>query len=375
MTFELKTPPDHILLSSHMRHGRRLKKMEKDYVYARNNEHSLYWNRHDYRSQVGSGDDGHGLNSGLYCRSRNAQGTCDDRLPSHYRNQGSNRNSLDAAVKRLCSCGHAVFQHKEGIGSCRGTELISGNLCNCVHLTYPPVNRPMYEVGNTEAPVHEGNLHNCDYRYWIGCRDPLAIAAWCRWCGLRSYSDESRKEHSKLAGNCNTNLVRTYQLLLREDFCVYCEKKAGGRQKWGVPLCSPRCEDLWKFDNLWPYELLNAARGILELDGKLLPDYRDEKPKASQTAAKSTPEPVEVATEVVDALADTELGKTRRDGDRAFINGQHWIWSVTEERYKPDPLFQRHDVGSGSGVKYWDSAKQTFVTQSERSDLSARFIN
>ena len=89
-----------------------------------------------------------------------------------------------------------------------------------------------------------GNLENQDYRFWIGAHDPKVKFSQCKACCLDSWSAEQRLEHKAIG--CTKILVAAYKLLLRAMLCVICDAETSNT-RWGVPICSPGCEERWKF--------------------------------------------------------------------------------------------------------------------------------
>lgn len=91
-----------------------------------------------------------------------------------------------------------------------------------------------------------GNLPRMEFRFWIGSRQSASRFSICRGCKKIQHLSHERKEHmDKL--KCTDLLVRAYTLLRKDKNCVICDARTN-QTVWGVPLCTPLCEDRWMFN-------------------------------------------------------------------------------------------------------------------------------
>jgi len=126
----------------------------------------------------------------------------------------------------------------------------SGNrLPKLTRLDYKWQNPTLQPVMNLEKSsmtgvTVRGNLHNDEYRFFVGKIDRLAVGCFCRWCGEPIYTEIGCKRHGK--GTCKQSLVDLYKRLLCLKRCMCCNQHTI-REYWGLPLCSVKCENEWRF--------------------------------------------------------------------------------------------------------------------------------
>lgn len=123
------------------------------------------------------------------------------------------------------------------------------------------------------------HLDENDYRLWAevrtrhaenGCR---IIEARCRWCNQRytlpAFNQVVRKTH-KVNCNFTYNLRPIFEAMLKSGKCGVCGNHTPD-QRWGIPICSPRCAVSWKFaeinsNEFHAAELRCGLLGLLILD-------------------------------------------------------------------------------------------------------------
>lgn len=102
-----------------------------------------------------------------------------------------------------------------------------------------------------------------EYRFWCltTWSGPMpGLIAECRCCGNTDCENPAaRKEHNDKQG-CYQVLVAAFALLDRDSMCVICDFKTT-RTKWGVPLCTKGCQQVWCESEAQP----SALAGALEL--------------------------------------------------------------------------------------------------------------
>ena len=135
--------------------------------------------------------------------------------------------------------------------------------------------------GKTDRVRH---LETNDYRLWSEVRDGLSwknaradlIKARCRWClcriQLKDFEAQARKLH-KNACALTTSLRLVYEHLLKGGCCVVCDRVTP-KQKWGLPICSPKCEEDWVFAETTSMPLQDAIADLRRA-GQLQGDFRD----------------------------------------------------------------------------------------------------
>ncbi len=110
--------------------------------------------------------------------------------------------------------------------------------------------QPTTDITQSAPPISErswpGNLPNDEYRFWLGKPAQHASTAICRACGAERFTAVGRRDHLKEVG-CTKVLVAAYKELLADGVCVICDTKTA-RRGWGVPLCSIKCNNFWKFN-------------------------------------------------------------------------------------------------------------------------------
>ena len=114
----------------------------------------------------------------------------------------------------------------------------------------PVIEHPAYKFGKVTtvidgAPQLKG-FEGWEYRFWaaVEMEDKRGVIAECRGC-LAVFSDTmARKLHLGPMG-CAKRLTAAYKLLLKDKMCVICNMRSY-KEKWGVPLCSPTCEQAWR---------------------------------------------------------------------------------------------------------------------------------
>lgn len=125
--------------------------------------------------------------------------------------------------------------------------------------------------GNVTAmpPRHagfmEGNLEETLYKFWIGTELRYSLRSTCRACGEVVFNSDARKNHKELCKTLYKNNISCWFVLglihkkLEElGWCAVCGRNANHKQKWGIPLCSPECIKIWKFDEKHQYPLIEA---------------------------------------------------------------------------------------------------------------------
>ncbi len=311
MPFERLNPPNHILLGGYLRRGR------NDLRKAPDRDPGV---RNDFCTGMKDGMRGFWASGKFHPYSEQNPTRKAPVFPGH-----EERSSNYHHQYRECECGHYPAAHANSIGACHAVDHLVYAECACKEYRVPPVNRPknsekseryLTSIRNLFKAEY-GNLPNADYRYWRGCEDPKAAASECRYCGMHAFHAQMRQVHTKLDGNCASNLVRIYKVLLKEDFCVYCEKPAHGKAHWGVPLCSPECKKGWMFDADHEYDLIEICRKYLRDEDKLLPDYRrDEKGKVIVLGSEKP----KVRGQFWDAAKEAWVGYPERGEDEILVN-------------------------------------------------------
>jgi hypothetical protein len=98
-----------------------------------------------------------------------------------------------------------------------------------------------------DMPVR-GNLDDTEYQFWIGRHLAYVTAAMCRACGEQTNCKAERAEHKeKKEPKCTILLVSAYKELSAKGTCVVCREKTTNR-RWGLPICSHKCIETYKFD-------------------------------------------------------------------------------------------------------------------------------
>lgn len=139
-----------------------------------------------------------------------------------------------------------------------------GPLCGeCARpLRIVPIVPPRHNI--VDMPVR-GNLDDTEYQFWIGRQLAYVTAAMCRACGEETNCKAERMEHKdKKDPKCTILIVHAYKELASKGACVVCRQKTT-TTRWGIPICSHKCIETYKFD--WdrkyiPLEiaLMNAVR-------------------------------------------------------------------------------------------------------------------
>jgi|ERR671923_136941 hypothetical protein len=108
-----------------------------------------------------------------------------------------------------------------------------------------------------------GIFESWEYRFWAAdLTDPTDLLAECRCCSSVFGNEIGRKLHLGNNG-CAKKLTAAYKLLLKDKICVVCDQKTHGKQKWGVPICGPVCQQVWCESQAQP----NALTAALKLVG------------------------------------------------------------------------------------------------------------
>lgn len=127
--------------------------------------------------------------------------------------------------------------------------------------------------------IEPGNLPKSEYFQWIGARMPLSSYGMCRACGKSVWNPDARIAHK--GEGCGRYLAEAYKLL-REDkhrptgqYLCTCCSQATSKLMWGIPICSTKCEELWRFGddkvfpgNKIPTALADALRLVKKRLGK-----------------------------------------------------------------------------------------------------------
>ena len=106
--------------------------------------------------------------------------------------------------------------------------------------------------------VIPGVLDNWEYRFWAIVVFNNRVVAECRCCGAEGGADTKERQEHFERGGCSRKLCRAYLLLIKDKVCVICDKVRMDKRKWGVPLCSPECEQAWCENEAQP-KCLTAA--------------------------------------------------------------------------------------------------------------------
>jgi hypothetical protein len=124
----------------------------------------------------------------------------------------------------------------------------------------------------TEAEVPKGNLEESMYQYWIGdIKEPNVLAgvytakATCRACGEVVHGSIGRQVHKqqstkyyKAGDNCMKVISLAIRDLVHLHNCFIC-KTITTKKHYGVPICSPACHKVWRFDDKRTYPELEIA--------------------------------------------------------------------------------------------------------------------
>lgn len=99
---------------------------------------------------------------------------------------------------------------------------------------------------------------NQDFRFWRGFRPGQGPMSSCRRCRTAVFTPEARTLHLR-SHNCRAVLSEAYKLLKLDHKCVICDTHTY-RFRWGIPICSVGCEDIWSYDSVIPDSLREAIR-------------------------------------------------------------------------------------------------------------------
>jgi hypothetical protein len=101
------------------------------------------------------------------------------------------------------------------------------------------------------VPDYPGNIPNEEYRFWIGKLTQTVTTAECRWCNVVVDSLAHMRIHLR-AGQCKENLLAVYKKIrhppspIAQPDCLCCDRPTD-KLEWGVPICSTKCKNAWKF--------------------------------------------------------------------------------------------------------------------------------
>jgi len=123
------------------------------------------------------------------------------------------------------------------------------------------------EWRNTNFKPPEGNLGNAEYRWWIGHRIKESDFAMCRRCRTIVRSPEARLSHkadkqyfmNELP--CTVILGIAYKMLERRQRCIVCSRETTNT-RYGVFICCPYCETMWKFCQDTNLDLMIALSNV-----------------------------------------------------------------------------------------------------------------
>jgi hypothetical protein len=135
-----------------------------------------------------------------------------------------------------------------------------------VNMSVPPFGYPHVEI--REQTCRAGNLDNAQYQYFLGHPIGTSDFAQCRVC-LALVGHKERGEHSKEHGCFKTMCMIVKELAT--DECVVCLKWTA-KSRWGLPLCSVTCQELWKFEVVQPALILAGVAKHLSMKGSCAKD-------------------------------------------------------------------------------------------------------
>lgn len=119
----------------------------------------------------------------------------------------------------------------------------------------------------------KGNLPLMEYRFWSGARNEASRFAVCRGCRHSTHDSHQRKAHMEDL-KCTDLLVKAYRRLITDEVCVICDKETS-LQKWGVPICSPVCTEVWMFNMKRP-AALDVAIELVYTSGQYAKPHNDK---------------------------------------------------------------------------------------------------
>jgi hypothetical protein len=124
-------------------------------------------------------------------------------------------------------------------------------------------------VPMTEAQVPLGNLNEADYQYWVGTlSEPgymhvVSQRAVCRACGEVVYGSMGRAIHKRDSVryyNDGHTCMKVIAMAIREMVSLYnCSvcRTYTNKKHYGVPICSPNCHKIWRFNDKQQYPELD----------------------------------------------------------------------------------------------------------------------
>lgn len=110
------------------------------------------------------------------------------------------------------------------------------------------------------------NFEHWEYRFWrveLNANRTGITNVVCRACQEILLTKTGRERHKEMKG-CYQTLVEAYRLLLADQICVICNA-ATTQRRWGLPMCSMRCEEQWLHEVDQP-EALSAAILLAEMN-------------------------------------------------------------------------------------------------------------
>jgi hypothetical protein len=136
----------------------------------------------------------------------------------------------------------------------------------------PPEVTSIDSVPRTEAEVPKGNLEESMYQYWVGAIEEEGIMkgvytsrATCRACGEIVHGSMGRQIHKiqstkyyKAGDSCMKVISLAIRDLVHLHNCFVC-RTITSKKHYGVPICSPACHRVWRFDESRQYPELDLA--------------------------------------------------------------------------------------------------------------------
>jgi hypothetical protein len=124
------------------------------------------------------------------------------------------------------------------------------NVINPSRIAAPSTYEKSFGFGAAADSI-KGNILNWEYRYWVGMMTTTNPWATCRCCKHKVNGKEARDQHKRLYDPaCTVRLVMAYKDLItaKNRICVVC-KEPTYRAYYGVPLCTLKCVNSFKFEH------------------------------------------------------------------------------------------------------------------------------
>lgn len=139
-----------------------------------------------------------------------------------------------------------------------------------LHGVWRPL-EPSNIVPHTEAEVPAGNLDDYLYQYWVGAcssdvpQSVMTTRSVCRACGEIVFGALGRSIHKSESSRyymAGFSCMKVISLAIRDlahlHNCFIC-KLYTNKKHYGVPLCSPNCHKIWRFNEKMQYPELDLA--------------------------------------------------------------------------------------------------------------------